>query len=225
MLLDCVFSAYRVLAGRAGTRSNVVFYTALSNWSSNLLGFFTYCRVSASRAYLAVFYTLYSCPVPSQRAWNWKTIRYIEWMNGCILYLLCFFFWGSCISAEQISRMSLSLYLFLSFFITVIIYMRQFFNHSTAACGMWSAASEARPGAHYQSCDVASQIPPFGCSIVNRVVTFVTQLKVVYCAGISSMQHTHAHTPATLINIERLHSRLLSAGKQLKLPPHSELPH
>lgn len=53
--------------------------------------------------------------------------------HGCILYLLtCVLYLVSVacvVSAEQISRMALS------FFITVIIYMRQFFNHSTAACG------------------------------------------------------------------------------------------
>lgn len=87
---------------------------------------------------------------------------------------------------------------------------------------MWSgrpaAASEVRPGARYQSCNVAFASrrgsPVSVCSIVNRVVTFVTQLKVVFLYFLCwhfkhaahTQKHTHTHTLATLINIERLHS-------------------
>lgn len=131
--------------------------------------------------------------------------------HGCILYLLtCVLYLVSVacvVSAEQISRMALS------FFITVIIYMRQFFNHSTAACGQGDLqrhqkCARGRVINHATSRSRRVAVPPLSvCSIVNRVVTFVTQLKVVFlffCAGTLNMQHTH--TLATLINIERLHS-------------------
>jgi len=49
---------------------------------------------------------------PVSLPWNWKAIRYI-----CILYL-------------EVLQL-----LLLPFFITVIIYLRQFFNHTIAACG------------------------------------------------------------------------------------------
>lgn len=129
---------------------------------------------------------------------------YLVSFDLCLVSCICCL----CCSAEQISRMALS------FFITVIIYMRQFFNHSAAACGQRDlqrhqkrargrvinhATSRSRCGSPFLSSV---------CLIVNRVVTFVTQLKIVFlfCVCWHFKHATHTHTLATLINIERLHS-------------------
>lgn len=91
------------------------------------------------------------------KPWNWKTIRYFEWVDahGCILYLLtCVLYLVSVLlvlfSWTNFENGSFFLYYSYNLYETIF----QSFNRC-----MWperpAAASEARPGARYQSCNVA----------------------------------------------------------------------